>query len=201
MYVRITTAEGAKDIEAGVAFLRDEIVPQLEQQKGFRGLSLSGNRETGEISVLTIWETESDLQASESATEKMRTDALKALGAGPATIEHFEEALSEVGTVPPGPGSRLQVRRVKIAPDRVDENLAFFRANVLPELKAVPGFQAVRQVINRQSGEGAVGTVWADDASLRAAEKQTEARRSTAADRGVTFGEVSYREILYATMR
>ncbi|HWW52242.1 MAG TPA: hypothetical protein VNY84_00625 [Acidimicrobiales bacterium] len=181
--------------------MRDDIAPQLDQQKGFRGLSLSANRETGQVSVLTIWETEGDLKASESATEKLRADSLKTLGAGPPIIEHFEEVVSEVGSVPPGAGSRLQVRRIKMAPDRVADNLAFFTANVLPEIKSAPGFQAVRQLINRETGEGAVGTVWADEASLKAAEKQAEARRSTAADRGITFGEVSYREVLYTTMR
>jgi heme-degrading monooxygenase HmoA len=201
MHVRITTADGATDIDAGVALLRDQIVPQLEQQKGFRGLSLSANRDTGQVSVLTLWETEGDLHASESATEKLRGDTLKVLGAGAPTIEHFEEVVSEVGSVPPGPGSRLQVRRITVAPDRIEENLAFFRANVLPEITSTPGFQAVRQLINRDTGEGAVGTVWADESSLQAADKQSEGRRSAAAERGVNFGDVDTREILYMTMR
>lgn len=201
MYVRVTTAEGVKNFDAGIALLRDEIVPQLEQQRGFRGLSLSGDRQSGQVSVLTVWETQSDLDASQGAAEKFRADALAALGAGAPTVQTFEETVSEVGPVPPAPGSRLQVRQTKMRPERVEENLAFFKATVLPEITSTPGFQAVRQLINRTTGEGAVGTVWADEASLRAAEARSEARRAGATDRGIVFGDVAYREILFAAMR
>ena len=201
MYVRVRTAEGVKNFDAGIALLRDEIVPQLEQQRGFRGLSLSGDRQSGQVSVLTVWETQSDLDASQSAAEKFRTDALAALGAGAPTVQTFEETVAEVGAVPPGSGSRLQVRQIKMSPERVEENLAFFKATVLPEIRSTPGFQAVRQLINRTTGEGAVGTVWADEASLRAAEARSEARRAGATDRGIEFGDVAYREILFAATR
>ena len=201
MYVRVTTAEGARDFEAGIALLRDEIVPQLEQQKGFRGLSLSGDRQSGQVSVLTVWESQADLDASQSAADKFRADALGALGAGAPTVQTFEETVSEVGPVPPGPGSRLQVRQIKMPPERVEENLAFFRASVLPEIKSAAGFQGVRQLIDRKTGEGAVGTVWADDASLRAADAQSETRRAGAADRGIQFGDVAHREILFTKVR
>ena len=45
-------------------------------------------------------------------------------------------------------------------------------AGLLPTLamKAQPGFVAVRNMIDRSTGEGAVGSVWADEESMRAAE-------------------------------
>jgi heme-degrading monooxygenase HmoA len=199
MHARITTINGATDIDGGIAFLRDEVVAQLQQQKGYRGLTASGDRASGLVSVLTLWETEADLDASESTADKARAKSLTVLGGQP-TVERFEQIVSEVGDTPPGPGSRLQVRRIKMAPELVEENLAFFRSTVLPEIKATPGFQAVRQLINRRTGEGAVGTVWRDEAALRAAESSSEQRRSAAADRGVEFGEVSVRELLFSAL-
>jgi hypothetical protein len=37
MHVRISTVTGESDIDGGLGFLRDQGVPQLQQQKGFRG--------------------------------------------------------------------------------------------------------------------------------------------------------------------
>ena len=56
MFVRVNTVTGAKDMDAGVEFLRDKVVPEVRGQKGFRGLTASGNRSTGEFGILSIWE-------------------------------------------------------------------------------------------------------------------------------------------------
>jgi hypothetical protein len=82
-------------------------------------------------------------------------------------------------------------------PPKVDENLAFFKETVLPDIKSTPGFLAVRQLINRQTGEGRVGTVWADEPSLKAALQKAEQRRSLGTSRGIEFGEDLELEILY----
>jgi hypothetical protein len=42
MFARVNNVTGAKDIDAGVAYLRDKVVPELQGQKGFRGLTMSG---------------------------------------------------------------------------------------------------------------------------------------------------------------
>lgn len=63
---------------------------------------------------------------------------------------------------------------------------------------ATPGFQSLRHLINRSSGEGAVGTVWADDESLQAATAKADQRRAMVESRGVEFGDVSTPEVLFA---
>jgi hypothetical protein len=52
-------------------------------------------------------------------------------------------------------------------PAKVDENLELFNQTVLPDIEATPGFLGVSLLIKRQSGEGRVGTVWADESSLQ----------------------------------
>jgi hypothetical protein len=84
-------------------------------------------------------------------------------------------------------------------PSRIDDNLDFFRRNVLPELKTSPGFVALRQLIDRDTGEGRVGSVWIDEASLTASLARSEQRRSRAGDRGITFGDSQVLQILYTT--
>lgn len=199
MHVRINTVTGASRIDEGVQFLRDEVVPQLQQQKGFRGLSASGDRTAGVVIVLSVWDTEEDLEASESAAEKARGSAVNVMG-GKVSVERYEQTVWEIGDTRPGPGTRLHIRHTKLDPARIDANLAFFRETVVPDMKATPGFLGVRQLINRETGEGRVGTLWADDTSLDASLARGEERRAMAAERGVQFGEEHRFEVLFAAM-
>ena len=197
MHVRISTVTGATDIDAGVKFLREKAVPELQQQRGFRGLTASGDRASGLVSVLSIWETEDDLKASESAAGKVRDEAVGVFG-GDVTVQRFEQVVSEIGDTPPAVGCPLRILPIKMDPARVDENIGFFKSEILPRLKATPGFRGVRNMINRATGEGAVGTIWADEASMKAADGERENRRSEAESRGVEFGEITQRVILFS---
>lgn len=199
MHVRISTVTGASHIEEGVDFLREEVVPQLQQQKGFRGLSASGDRTAGVVTVLSVWESEEDLEASESAADKARGNAVLVMG-GKVSVERFEQTVWEIGESRPSPGARLHIRHTKLDPARIESNLEFFRQTVVPEMKATPGFLGVRQLINRETGEGRVGTLWVDDEALAASLARGEERRAMAAARGVHFGEEQRLEVLFASM-
>ena len=199
MHVRITTVTGVSNIDGGLAVLRDQALPQMQQQTGFRGLSASGDRAAGVVKVLSVWDSEADLEASESAADKARGDAVRIMG-GQVSVERYEQTVWTVGDTRPGPGAKLHIRHVKIDPARIEENLEFFRQTVVPEMKARPGFLAVRQLIDRSTGEGRTGSVWADEDSLSASLAQSEQRRALAKDRGVEFGEDRVLEVLFTAM-
>lgn len=199
MHVRITTVAGASDIDGGLALLRDQIVPQMQQQRGFRGLSAAGDRAAGVVTVLSVWDSQADLQASESAADKARGDTLRLMG-GEVSVERYEQTVWEVGDTRPGPGARLHIRNIRLDPNRIDDNLDFFRQTVVPDMKTRPGFLAVRHLIDRTTGEGRVGSIWADQDSLAASLTQSEQRRAAAADRGVEFGEDRALEVLFSAM-
>jgi heme-degrading monooxygenase HmoA len=171
----------------------------MQLQKGFRGLSAAGDRAEGVVTVLSLWDSQADLEASESAASNARGDAVRLMGS-PVSVEHYEQSVWEVGDTRPGPGAKLHIRHVKIDPDRIDDNLDFFRQRVVPDMKARPGFLAVRHLIDRHTGEGRVGSLWTDEASLAASVTQSEPRRAAAKDRGVEFGEDRVLEVLYNTM-
>jgi len=197
MFTRVVQLTGAKDIDAGVAFVRDTVAPLLHQQKGFKGVTASADRAGGVFGVLTLWDSAADRDASESAMLKVREEATKLIG-GTMSVEFFEEVVFET-TGPPGPGAALLIRRVSMDPARIEDNLEFFKREILPQIKAEPGFVAVRQMINRQTGDAIVGTVWTDAASMNAAAESAQRRQGQAADR-VTFGEQSKREILFVDL-
>jgi len=199
MHTRVLTFTGAKNIDGGVDYLRQKVVPLLKEQKGYRGVTASVDRSGGVFGILSLWETEPDREASESALAKARQEGLDIIG-GELTVETFEQLVSEVAD-PPGPGSALMVTRISMDPAKIDENLAFFKSDVLPRIKAGAGFQAVRNMIDRKTGHGLVGTVWANQDAMKAAAAEAQSRRQEGIARGVSFGDVSYREILFADMR
>ena len=199
MFTRIVTFTGATDIDAGIRYLSDTIAPLLAEQKGFRGVTASADRSGGVLGVLSLWETEADRDASDSTLVNAREEGRRVVG-GEMSVEHFEELLVETAQ-PPKVGCSLLLRRLSMDPAMLEEHLDFFRREVLPQMKASPGFCAIRNMTNRQTGEAIVGTVWADKASMDAAAEAAEARRQRAAQQGVTFGEQTKREIVFADMR
>jgi heme-degrading monooxygenase HmoA len=197
MFTRIVTFTGATDIDAGIDYTRETVAPLLRQQKGFRGTTASADRSAGTYSVMSTWESEADRDASESAMAKVREEAQHILG-GEVSVEQFEQVLIDANGPPPV-GSSLLIRRVSMDPAKVDDNLEFFEREVLPQIKANNGLLVVRQMVNRQTGEAIVGTVWADRASMQAAAADAQQRQGVAAGR-VTFGEQSQRELVFIDM-
>ena len=195
MFVRVNTVTGAENIDAGVAHLQDKVIPELRGQKGFRGLTASGNRSTADFGILGLWDTLEDLEASDSVVSKLRQEAMQALG-GEISVAIMEQMVAEVVAPQDLVGHPLRIVQVKMDPARVDEHAAFFRSDVLPDLKATSGFLAVRNMIDRSTGEGAVGSIWADEKSMQASEATAEERRQLALTRGVQISDPSYRTIL-----
>jgi hypothetical protein len=194
MFSRVVTISGARDIDAGIEYVSSTVAPVLHQQRGFRGTTVSVDRASGLCGVLSLWETEADREASDSALLKLREEATEIIG-GQLTVELFEEVLFEVVGGPPTVGSSLLVTRVTTDVAKVDETIAYFQREVLPQIKDGPGLLAVREMVNRQTGEALVGTVWTDPASMRAAAEAAMERQRTV-DLPVTIVSRSEREIV-----
>ena len=194
MYARIVQSTSASDIDGGVAFVRETVLPIIRQQHGYRGLAVSADRNAKVFAVLSLWADKADLEASNSALAKTRDEGQKIIG-GELTVEGFEQILFETKQTS-GPGTALLVRRVSMDPAKVDDNIEFFRSTVLPQIQATPGFRGVRQLVNRETGDSLVGTLWDDEAAMENATVEAEARQAQAAGR-VTFGEQTKRQILF----
>jgi len=195
MYVRISTVRGAKDIDGLAAHVRDVVLPQVREQRGFRGLTVSADRTAATAAVLTEWDSEEALRASAGMAAEARQRALPVTG-GEVSVEVLEQVAGAVRE-PAAPGCALRVRQVRVTPESAEDNIAFFATQVVPGMQAAPGFRAVRYLIDRATGEGYIGVVFSDEAALRAADAGFEKGRALArTTRGVDFGETSVREVL-----
>ena len=194
MFTRIVSFTGAKDIDKGIEFVRDVVTPVLHSQRGWRGTTVSADRLYGVFSVLTLWETEADRDASESALLKVRDEGHKIIG-GQMKVEYFEEVSVEI-TKMPTTAAKLLVTRVTMDPAKVDENITFFSREVAPQIRSAPGFLALRQMVNRKTGDSIVGTTWANADSRRKAVAAAEERQRSG-KMPVTVRERSERDIVY----
>lgn len=199
MHTRVLTFTGAKNIDDGIAFAREKAAPVLREQKGYRGFSVSADRAGGVLGTLSLWDTEADAEASFGALAGIREEALDVIG-GELTVDSFEQIVEEVAAPPP-PGAALMVTRISMDPAKIDENLAFFKSEIVPRIKASPGFLALRNMIDRKTGRGLVGSAWADQDAMKQAAAEAQARRQEGIARGVSFEGDSFREIVFAEMR
>ncbi|HEX5268571.1 MAG TPA: hypothetical protein VFW24_17535 [Acidimicrobiales bacterium] len=58
----------------------------------------------------------------------------------------------------------------------------------------------MRNLINRQTGQGRISVAFSDRAALEAGDSARQARMAKAGERGVQFGEARVLEVLYGRM-
>jgi heme-degrading monooxygenase HmoA len=194
VHVRQATFRGARNIDAGVAYIRDEVIPMMIAQHGFRGVSVSADREGEVLGALSMWASEEDLESSDGALDKARDGAVKIVG-GVMTVETYEQTTEAMARLPVA-GNALVVTRMTVHPSSIDDYIASFERNLLPTIEAQPGFCAIRTMVNRRYGRCVVGIVWEDRRALDEYMVSMPGVREIALDRGVRFDELSLREIV-----
>jgi hypothetical protein len=91
-----TTPEG---YEAGLALVRDELLPWARESSGFCGAIGLIDPETGKALVLTLWTDDAARTASAAAAERLSGLAADASGARKLSSENFDVSVFDV----PGP--------------------------------------------------------------------------------------------------
>ena len=198
MYTRLVSFTGATNIDAGVDYLRDEVLPVLNAQRGYRGVTASGDRAAGVLHILSLWETEEDRAASDSALGKAREEALKIVG-GALEIENFEQVVEAISKRP-SPGCHLNVVRVRMDPASIDANVEWFKDMIAPQISSQPGFCSLRNMVDRQTGRAVSGSVFEDKETADASLAAIPDRRARAEERGVVFEDIAQREVLFGQL-
>lgn len=73
MYARVTTIQiSPYRVEEAVGVLREQVVPVIQQQNGFKGYLMFVDRSTGKSVNITLWEDEGDRQVSGPDSEYYR---------------------------------------------------------------------------------------------------------------------------------
>jgi quinol monooxygenase YgiN len=108
-FVRTVTANGDPEkLDAAIVHIRNHVLPLLKAQKGYRATIASVDRQSGRLSVSTVWESKADLDASESKLAGPRAEVVRLAGAGPSDVqvEIFETAVVELSAAAAETGAR-----------------------------------------------------------------------------------------------
>ena len=68
MYARVTNIRFPPEMKAEVSSVVQGLAPILRRQRGFEGLQVLTDPSTGEGIIVTMWETESDVETSEATS-------------------------------------------------------------------------------------------------------------------------------------
>jgi hypothetical protein len=99
VYARMSIFEGSTDpdrMDEGLRHVREQTLPQLRQQDGFKGLIALGDRQTGKSVGITLWVDEAAMRASEEEANRMRDESAEAADDTIANVQRYEVAVFEV---------------------------------------------------------------------------------------------------------
>jgi Antibiotic biosynthesis monooxygenase len=102
MHARVTRYEGVspENIEENLQRKKHVLPTEPGQTEGMRGVCFLTDRESGAITVISLWENEEALQASEQDAIRVRKDVMEP--GETASVQHCEVALLEIAQESPG---------------------------------------------------------------------------------------------------
>ena len=97
MHARVTTIEGQPDrIDSAVQQVRDEVLPVLREQEGWKGFTVLADRSSGKMVGISFFETAEAVEASDSAVADSRNRAAEASGASAPQVQQMEVVIDEM---------------------------------------------------------------------------------------------------------
>ncbi len=174
MYARSTTFEARPgNVEAGIAFMKNEAAPLFEATEGCRGLSLLVDRETGQCIATSSWDSEMAMHASDEQLRPVRERGRDILG-GSMQVDQWEIAVMHRT-------QHGECCRVSWLQGDLHAMTDTFRAGILPQLEQTAGFCSASLLVDRSTGLGCATTTWESRAAMEASRPMADDMRSRAA--------------------
>jgi len=192
VYARSTTFHGRpENLDAGIAFVKNEAGPMLDRIEGCRGLSMLVDHETGQCIATSSWENEAAMRASDEQLRTIRDRGRDILG-GSMQVDEWEIAVMHRT-------HHGECCRVSWLQGDLDAMTETFRAGILPELEQTSGFCSASLLVNRSTGLGCATTAWETRAAMEASRSAADGMRSrVVSDAGGEIIEVHEFYLAYA---
>lgn len=201
MYARSTTIQAQpSNIDDGIAYVRDEVMPALQDMEGYVGLSMLVDREAGRCIATSAWETEEAMHASTEVAAPLRERAGEIFG-GEITVDTWE-----IGSMHrdhrSADGACVRVTWIKMPPDQADRAIEFYKTSVLPSLEDLEGFCSASLMVNRSKGRGVSSATFdSREAMERNREQAKELRNARTRELGADVLDVGEFELALAHLR
>ena len=201
MYARSTTIQAeVRSIDAGITYLRDEVMPALLRIDGCHGLSLLVDRQSGRCIATSAWESEEAMRASAGQVQPIRDRAVQMFG-GSAQVEEWEIAIMHRDH-PSHAGACVRVTWMKRDPSEVDQAIDFMRTSALPDIEHYEGFCSASLLVDRSSGRLVASVTLDSRASLEQGREQAARLRAQGAEQtGAQMLDVGEFELALAHLR
>ncbi|MDQ1731678.1 MAG: hypothetical protein QOK10_1837 [Pseudonocardiales bacterium] len=201
VYARSTTIQANQSsLDAGIAHVRDEVLPALRQLDGFVGLSMMVDRDSGMCIATSAWQSEDAMRASANQVEPVRNRAAEILG-GSAEVEEWEIAVMHRDQ-PTHDGACVRSAWLQTDAGRLDELADVYRMRALPQIEALRGFCSASFMINRSTGRAVSSACFESMDAMRESREQSEQIRSAGTQQaGATVLDVREFELAVAHLR
>ncbi len=199
MHLRIndvTVAPGRVD-ELGEVVL-NKALPVVAAESGYRGLTCSADRTTGNCAIVSLWDTREALDGSERAVASIRSATIDAVDATLNSLV-IAEILREVRVGDSLVGTRTRAVRLSAPADSAEALVDFYDSEAVPRLKMQAGFLNARLIRDTANGEHFVAVShWRHAAALEGSDVNSKALRElvTTAVPGASIEQVSTGEII-----
>jgi heme-degrading monooxygenase HmoA len=172
MNARSTTVRGdPEQVDAGIEYVRDQVMPAVREMDGFVGLSMLADRSSGTCIVTSAW---LDLDAMRASRERAwpYRDRSREVFAGVIAVHEWEIALLH-RVRPADAGACCRVVWTQAQPALMTPLLDLFRTTVVPAAEQLPGFCSLSLMRDPRAGTSVTATTFesreALDASREAA--------------------------------
>ena len=99
MYAQVTTVEvSPAKVHTTTHFFQQQVLPQLQQMDGFKGLAVLGNPQRGKLLSVALWESEEVMQSTEEVLSRIRGGIPHPLGGAVVDVENYEVFVLEVSS-------------------------------------------------------------------------------------------------------
>ena len=178
VYARSTTIKAQlPSIDAGIAHIRDEVLPALQQLDGFVGLSMMVDRGSGRCIATSAWASEDAMRESADQVGPIRNRAAEILG-GSAEVEEWDIAVMHRDH-PTHDGAGIRTAWFQTDPAGVDAAIDIYKTDALPRTEELDGFCSASFMVNRSTGR-AVSSVCFESRAAMEASRETADRIRTA---------------------
>lgn len=199
MHIRsLSVQEQWLRIENTIPFVREVVQPTVGKLDGNLGLCMLVDQRKPQCIVLSGWESEQAMHASDPAIAPVRAEAETRLGGG-ATVEQWEvAALRRTREI--YPGCWVSVTRLTVPSGSVDRMVEAYRGAVVADAAGTPGARAALLAVHRAEGRAAAAVAYDNYAALHAASRRQGGLHDLSAA-GAVVGDVGEYEVEIAGTR
>ena len=201
VHARSTTFQARKtEIDAGVRYVTEQVMPTIMAMDGCIGLSMLVDREAGRCIATSAWTDEASMRAADAALRPMREQAGEILGGSPQVDEWEIAVLHRDHRT--NDSTSVRCTWLQTEPERVDDAIERFRSEVLPAAEGMTGFCSASLMVDRKSGRAVSSVTWDGREAMEGSRVAAALLRSRVAkDSGAKIQEVAEFDLVLAHLR